>query len=319
MHILRWDLDRTYLDTQIHSMRGLIRAALETAEQKRTIPGARDLLRGLVTHDDDVEATVLSGSPEQLRSVLARKLELDGVRYTRLVLKDNLGNLKRGRFRALRGQVGYKLPELLHLRLQTPDGTRESLFGDDAEYDALIYVAYAEILAGRLDRTELISLLKAGGSYPDQIERCLQAFDRLDHTDPVDRIFIHVDRGVPLQTFDMLGPRLSVVFSWYQAALSYAVTDELLDADLYRVADRCEKARGFGVSGLASLAQDAVRRGLVPGDGLKDYMASADLPKQLVQATLQAVDHLDGAVRIPNHPPSPDFRGFMRAIRELPG
>ena len=40
VHVYRWDLDRTYLDTDIRSVRGMVRAALEQASEKRTIPGA---------------------------------------------------------------------------------------------------------------------------------------------------------------------------------------------------------------------------------------------------------------------------------------
>ena len=45
--------------------------------------------------------------------VLAAKLALDGVRYDEFVLKNNLRNIARGRFRALRAQIPYKLPALL--------------------------------------------------------------------------------------------------------------------------------------------------------------------------------------------------------------
>ncbi len=54
-----------------------------------------------------------------MRAVLEEKLKLDGVEWDELVLKDNVRNLLRGRFRALRGQVGYKLPVLLESREST--------------------------------------------------------------------------------------------------------------------------------------------------------------------------------------------------------
>ena len=53
MHIYRWDLDRTYLDTEIDSVRGLLRTALESAGEKKVIPGADALLRSLIRHDPD--------------------------------------------------------------------------------------------------------------------------------------------------------------------------------------------------------------------------------------------------------------------------
>ena len=107
MHIFRWDLDRTYLDTDIHSGRGLIRTALEGAAQKRALPGSAALIRGLLRTDPSAKVFVLSGSPTQMREVLVRKLALDGVRFERLVLKDNLSNIRRGRLSAVRGQVAH--------------------------------------------------------------------------------------------------------------------------------------------------------------------------------------------------------------------
>src|SRR5688572_27558652 len=92
VHIYRWDLDRTYLDTEIHSVRGLVRAAFETAADKKTVPGAAALLKAVVAHDPEARIYVLSGSPTQMRAVLEQKLALDGVRIDGLFLKDNLGN-----------------------------------------------------------------------------------------------------------------------------------------------------------------------------------------------------------------------------------
>ena len=84
MHVYRWDLDRTYLDTDIHSVRGLIRTALESASDKRTLPGAAALMRALTDADPSSRVFILSGSPTQMRDVLREKLTLDGVRFDRV-------------------------------------------------------------------------------------------------------------------------------------------------------------------------------------------------------------------------------------------
>ena len=47
MRVYRWDLDKTYLDTDFESVRGLFRSAVESARNKRAIPGATALLREL--------------------------------------------------------------------------------------------------------------------------------------------------------------------------------------------------------------------------------------------------------------------------------
>jgi phosphoserine phosphatase len=122
-------LDKTYLETDFSSIRGIVRSATEPAHAKRTVPGAAALVRALGAKPE-VRIAILSGSPTQLRDVLEEKLHLDGVRFDSLTLKDNLGNLRRGRLRAIKGQLGYKLPALLQARRDTEAGTTETLFGD---------------------------------------------------------------------------------------------------------------------------------------------------------------------------------------------
>jgi phosphatidate phosphatase APP1 len=148
--IARWDLDKTYLRTDFDTLRDLVRTAIERPDQKRTVPGAAVLLRELGRAG--VETHILSGSPEQLRGRLEQKLRLDGARWASLTLKPNLENMLRLRFRALRGQLGYKLPALLRRRceLENPRDAsgalvQEVLLGDDAEADAFVYSLYADI------------------------------------------------------------------------------------------------------------------------------------------------------------------------------
>src|SRR5690349_13085822 len=136
--VARWDLDKTYLRTDFDTLRDIVRTALERPDQKRTVPGAAALLRELGRAG--VETHILSGSPEQLRARIEAKLRLDGARWDSLTLKPNLQNMLRLRFRAVRGQLGYKLPALLLRRCELSNQrdhrgelVREVLLGDDAE------------------------------------------------------------------------------------------------------------------------------------------------------------------------------------------
>ena len=79
MRVYRWDLDKTYLETDFHSISGLVRSATEPAHAKRATPGAAPLLRALAA-DPRARISIVSGSPEQLRPRLEEKLRLDGVR-----------------------------------------------------------------------------------------------------------------------------------------------------------------------------------------------------------------------------------------------
>ena len=312
MHIYRWDLDRTYLDTDIHSVAGMLRSALESAADKRNITGADALLRALVRQDPNAKVSILSGSPTQMRDVLSEKLARDGIPFDSLVLKDNLRNLRRGRFRALRAQVGYKLPALLAQRIGELPGSTESLFGDDAEVDAAIYCLYAECCAGRIDSAQLTRILRAGGAYDDQLDHALRSFARLRTEEAVVEIFIRVDRGIPLRLFERLGPLVVVVFSWFQAALCLAERGRVSPQGVLAVAARTTER--VGTSGLAALAQDAVRRRIVSSEFLRDELLRRPDFSALRPELERALDWLG-----PVPAPAPieartDVEGFLEQI-----
>src|SRR5271166_6453620 len=133
-HIARWDLDKTYLRTDFDTLRDIVRTALERPDEKRTNPGASTLLREMVRAG--IRVHILSGSPEQMRRRLEDKLRLDGITWDTFTLKPNLQNLLRFRFRAVRDQLGYKLPALLQARARLAEAGepgpvgKETLFGD---------------------------------------------------------------------------------------------------------------------------------------------------------------------------------------------
>src|SRR5215467_7173820 len=166
-YVARWDLDKTYLRTEFSTLRDLLKTAFERAEQKRTVPGASTLLREIAATGASVH--ILSGSPEQLRAKLEEKLRLDGIAWDTFTLKPNLQNVLRLRFRAVRDQLGYKLPALLRSRaaLETKEVPHESLFGDDAEADAFVYSLYADVVAGRVGERELLEVCAKGRVYED--------------------------------------------------------------------------------------------------------------------------------------------------------
>src|SRR3954466_812196 len=125
-HISRWDLDKTYLRTEFDTMRDLVKTAFERADEKRTNPRASTLPREMVSAD--VSVHILSGSPEQMRRRLEDKLRLDGISWDSFTLKPHLQNLLRLRFRAVKDQLGYKLPALLQARsLSTPPKAGEGM------------------------------------------------------------------------------------------------------------------------------------------------------------------------------------------------
>ncbi len=313
MHVYRWDLDRTYLDTDITSVRGMVRAALEPAADKRTIPGAAALLRALILTDPACRVTVISGSPTQMRDVLSEKLARDGVRVDQLVLKDNLGNLRRGRFRAIRGQVGYKLPQLFKLRVGLGAGVRETLFGDDTEVDALVYRLYAEAIAGRVNDAQVARVMQAGGAYPDAIEDALRALRRVGRSEAVEDIFIHADVGKPLARYRLLGRQVVPVFSWLQAAVLLWMRGRLAPSQVVEVTAACMADGPLDEHAVAGLLQDLVRRRRATVDEIHALLVAAPGLAPVAPAIRAALDHLGRVPDAVPHSDPPDFLGFLRA------
>ena len=221
-HIARWDLDKTYLRTEFDSLRDLVKTALERPDQKRTNPGASTLLREMVRAG--IRVHILSGSPEQMRKNLEDKLRLDGITWDSFTLKPNLQNLLRLRFRAVRDQLGYKLPALLRARAaladhgEAPATIRETLFGDDAEADAYVYSLYADLLAGRIGEDVVMRVLQRGRVYEDVVAESLGAARTIERADVVERILIHLERQTPPDEFRPYGPRVVPFYNYLQAA-----------------------------------------------------------------------------------------------------
>jgi len=289
MKVYRWDLDKTYLDTDFHSLRGLVRTATEPAHRKRALPGASALLRAL-SHQKDARVTVISGSPTQMRGVLREKLALDGIQVDKLVLKDNLGNVRRGRIRALRGQLGYKLPALFEARRHNEPSDSEVLFGDDVESDALVYSVYADSISGRIGAAEVSRIMERAGAYPDEIDRALEALVRIQTGRAVERIFIRQERGVPSSRLASLGRRVVPVRSWWQAALVLREMDHIQDDTLQSVMRSVYQDEGEDPWALAALAQDMLRRAWVS----QETIAAIRGPSDLEYALSDAVKSLGG-------------------------
>jgi hypothetical protein len=261
-HIFRWDLDKTYLRTEFDTLGDLVKAAMETAVDKQAFPGSTALLRALGQGEGN-RICIISGSPTQMRKVLAAKLALDGVRYDEFVLKNNLRNLLRGRFRALRSQVPYKLPVLLESRAALDATAPETLFGDDAESDAIIYSLFADILAGKIPGDELRRILQAARAYDDEIDRTLAAAERVLPHDAVGRILIHLDQRSPTARFTRFGPRLVPIFNYFQAALVLYSDGILTARQVLFVALEMLDSPEYELSTLANSLQDLLRRGRI--------------------------------------------------------
>ncbi|MBI3185262.1 MAG: hypothetical protein HYZ28_24250 [Myxococcales bacterium] len=291
--IYRWDLDKTYLQTEFDTVMQLLRTALQKAHEKVAVPGAAALIRELRAQGD-TRLCIVSGSPTQMRAVLVEKLKLDGVEFDELVLKDNVRNLLRGRFKALKGQVGYKLPVLLESRASAPSEAEEVLFGDDAEADAFIYSLFADMVARRVGRELVSRVLDEAEVYPDDADRVMDAWERIPHSDPVRRIFIHLDRLTPPAHFARYGPRVVPVFNYFQAALVLAADGHLNAHQVIKVAVEMVQTAGYNLLTLSNSFQDLVRRGL-PLQGVALALTQALQGPQALLSALRPVPDIIAA------------------------
>ncbi|MBI4817152.1 MAG: hypothetical protein HY791_12895 [Deltaproteobacteria bacterium] len=210
------------MKAEIETVRDLVRTARATAEERENVPGSAALLRGIradAPPGGEHYVYFLSGSPESLRKTIERKLQLDGVSPDGVVLKPQLSNLVRGRFRAVRNQIAYKLGALLHGRAQAPVRSAETLFGDDAESDAFIYALYADLVAGRVPEAELEKVLQRAGAYPDQVQHIRKLLESIVHERAVERIVIHLDQLTPPAEFSDFFPLAVPIYNHLQTAL----------------------------------------------------------------------------------------------------
>lgn len=316
----RWDVDKTYIRTEFDSMRDLIRMWRQRPEEKEHIPGAPALLRELLaTQGGTRHVSFISGSPQQMRSVLLRRFELDGITPDALILKPNLQNILQLKLRDVRNQVGYKLSALLQLR--TP-GDSEFLFGDDSEQDALIYSLYADLLTGVIGPDLLQEFLGIAGLYPAAIERIVTQYLALaPQSGKVERIIIHLDRRSPLTRFHAYGWRVVPVYNYFQAALVLFAMDQLSSSATLRVL-AAMRSEGYSPIRIANSLEDLVRRQYVEPtilDALRESLETTP-PISEHRFLREAFTH----VRLPSHAPidahwrhqdTPDYRQIFETQR----
>ena len=261
MTVFRWDIDKSYLQTDFETVSGLVKVATEDAKDKKTIAGATPLVRALRRHPDSF-LMFISGSPKQMRRILLQKFELDGISVDQLILKDSFSSLKRGRIREIKNQFAFKLSSLLKDRLNYSPLENEYLFGDSAEVDAYVYATYALILSEQISESEVVSLLRKAGAYQRSIEQVRKSLNRLEPGGIVERIFIRLVDGFPHPVFQYLFPVVIPVFHWSQAGI-VLYQDGVLSLETLQDIWNDE---GFRKEAQANLIQDMQRRGFIQED-----------------------------------------------------
>jgi hypothetical protein len=181
------------------------------------------------------------------------------------VLKPQLGNILRGRFRFVKDQVGYKLAALLETRIDMPPDTREYMFGDDAEADAFIYSIFSDLSTGRVEPSILTPVLESAGVYPDVIPQIVRLAGRLPRGGGAERVFIHLDRVSLPNAFEDFGKRVFPFYNYFQPALLLLADGVIDPLSVLRVAAELVIHHGFTSDALVASYRDVAMRGFVGG------------------------------------------------------
>jgi len=260
------DIDRTYLNTRFSSLKGLSRIPLEFAVDKRDIAGMvpllKELRRGPGQASRHTPLYFVSASPPQMRSVIQRKMLMDGIEYDGTTFKDWRGCIRSGRLGRLKEQVGFKLTALMHGRTAWPREVREALLGDDLEKDALAYCLYADIVAGRIPLDDIPRVLTGVGVARPDAWGVRDLKELVADRDTVGRICIRLERNDP-EVFAEFAPHVAACRDALQIALVLHGDGWISDAGLGRVADDLA-ASGWTSEQLAEALGDAASRNLLP-------------------------------------------------------
>lgn len=179
-----WDIDKTYLTTHFSTIGGLLKIPFELAIDKHAVTGTPQILRDLRRGPDPSQVLCqplyfISASPPQLRSIIQRKMLLDGVEYDGLIFKDWIGCVTTGNFRRLFDHLSFKINALLGERLRRPL-SNEYLFGDNFEQDPTAYGLYGKLINKRPTHQIAEQWLEEAGIKGADRREILQQYSKLN-------------------------------------------------------------------------------------------------------------------------------------------
>ncbi|GAB4289634.1 MAG: hypothetical protein Kow0090_02440 [Myxococcota bacterium] len=222
--VVTCDVDKTYLDTDFESLKGLLAIPFEWAEDKLALAGMtavlKGLRRGVGKYNAQTPFYFLTASPPFIVNTLYRKMLLDAVQCDGITCKNWKEIIAKRRKPAwLKRQLAFKLCALLFLRNRLPQAANEILIGDDTESDALAYTLYADILEGRIGEGEIADILAKEGSDSQEINEAIEGIAGIKRG--VGRVlcsYIYLAKGTPPAEFKRFGKRLVTVKSAFQLA-----------------------------------------------------------------------------------------------------
>jgi hypothetical protein len=275
-----WDLDKTYLDTSIDSLSGLMHTIFEKAFTKKNVPGTPDLIRSLSRYrkkqsdETNFPLFFVSASPPQMESKVYEKFVIDEIQPIGMFYKDNLKNLAPKKFLFLRKQIGYKVQSMLQLRSRLNKNVKMICFGDDSESDATIYNLFSDICARRHTENQLTMLLDDVSVNYAQIDEILRLQSLIPIQDPVEKIYINLATDTDPEYYLKYGRRTLPTYNSFQVALDLVQDQRLSLEELGSIADSLIGKYNFTGDLLVQTFEELIRRrvlGLSSFEMIKNY------------------------------------------------
>lgn len=293
-----WDLDKTYLDTTIDSLSGLMQTILERAFSKKNIPGTDTLLRGLAVEfksrkgPDFLPIFFITASPPQMEERITEKLKFDGINPLGCFYKDNLKNLRPGRFWRLTKQVGFKLQSLMQLRTYLHENVQQICWGDDSESDAIIYNLYSDICARRISPNDLRFVLEKLHVTGEQVDIILNLQSQVPPQDPVERIYINLATDTDPDYYLKFGRRTLATSNTFQVAVDLFQNQHISLEVVYAVIEDMIYNYEFTPEELMKSLEDLLRRYIIKKDSwnqMRDFFVQKGLLHSSFQPKVEPV------------------------------
>lgn len=272
-----WDLDKTYLDTKIDSLSGLLQTIVEKALNKKNVPGTNILLQNLAKfqktnstqekpskeNENFFPMYFISASPPQMEERIFEKFTIDGIKPLGCFYKDNLANIHPKKFWKLTKQVGYKVQALMQLRARLQDDVHQICWGDDSESDATIYNLYSDLCAGRLMGNDARNVLSKLSVTQEQIEEILYIQSHIPKGDPVEKIYINLATDTDPDYYLKFGRRTVATYNTFQVACDLAQDHRIDLESVFIVAQDMIYNYSFTKEQLMRSFDEMIRRGVI--------------------------------------------------------
>jgi len=193
------DVDKTYLNTDFESLKGLLWIPFEVAVDKVTLPYMDIIYQGLRFGTKKSPAFTplffVTASPPSLFTPLRNKMGSDGVQEDGIVMKDQKELALRGDFRQIKEQFIYKLFALFVFFNKIGGNHKVILLGDDTETDLKSYLLFKKIVEGDMPFVKISQLLIDNGIKGKYLEELLRFLRHKPLKLKIEYIFINLTKN----------------------------------------------------------------------------------------------------------------------------